>query len=224
MTPDLSGTYYENWASVYDVVAMAPGVRSWRARAVETLALSAGDTVVEMGCGTGANFPFLREQVGPEGTVLGIDLVDAMLGQAQQRIQHNGWENVHVCRGDAIQPPVAAADAILSTFLVGMLDNPGTVVRSWVQLVRPGGRVTLLNAGRSDRLLALPLNLGCRAFVRLTAPGYRFRRESPVQSLEARWEHARESVFEGTVEHTRDRLGVGFIRLASGEVPPPVGQ
>ena len=216
---DLNETYYGNWAALYDRFATVPGIRSWRRRATETLDLSRGDTVVEMGCGTGANFPYLRERVGPEGQVVGIDLVPAMLGEAQRRIDRAGWENVHVVRGDGTRPPVSTATAVLSTFVVGMLDSPGEVVRSWVQLVEAGGRVTLLNAERSDRLLVRPLNLACRAFVRLTAPGYRLRPTSPVRDLEARWKDASEALFEGTVDHVDERLGAGFVTLASGQVP-----
>jgi ubiquinone/menaquinone biosynthesis C-methylase UbiE len=194
-------------------------VRSWRARAADALDLSPGDTVVEMGCGTGANFPHLRERVGPEGRVVGVDVVPAMLGQARRRIDRAGWANVHAVRGDARRPPVAEADAVLSTFLVGMLDSPALAVRKRVTLVRPGGRVAMLNAGRSDRLVALPVNLLLRAFVRLTAPGHRTTARAPIRSLEARWTEAREALLEGTVDHREDRFGLGIIRLVSGRVP-----
>jgi ubiquinone/menaquinone biosynthesis C-methylase UbiE len=219
--PPLSGTYYSDWASVYDAVATAPGIRSWRQHAVETLELAGDETVVEMGCGTGANLPYLRDHVGPDGQIVGIDIVEAMLAEARTRIDRSGWTNVHIARGDATQPPICAADAVLSTFLVGMLEDPDDAVTDWLRLVRPGGRVTLLNATRSDMLLARPLNLGCRAFVRLTAPGHRLRPSSPVRELEDRWTLAKESLFEGTVDHVEASFGFGFVQLASGRVPEP---
>jgi len=216
---DLTHTFYGRCAQLYDLVATAPGVRSWRDRAAAALALSPGDTVVEMGCGTGANFSYLRERVGPDGRVVGVDVVPAMLGQARRRIDRARWGNVHAVRGDATRPPVAGADAVLSTFLVGMLDDAAPAVREWIELVRPGGRVALLNAGRSDRPVALPLNLLLRAFVRLTAPGGRTQRTAPVRALEGRWTAAREALLEGTVDHREARLGLGIVRLASGRVP-----
>jgi len=217
---DLTATFYGKCAGLYDLVATAPGVRSWRERAAETLDISAGDTVVEMGCGTGPNFPCLRERVGPEGHVVGVDLVPAMLKQARARSDRAGWENVHVVRGDATRPPVGSVDALLSTFVVGMLNQPDAAVREWVTQVEPGGRVTLLNATRSDRLAALPLNLALRLFVRLTAPGYRLRRDSPTAELERRWDLARDALFEGTRDQHDERLGWGLVPLASGRVPP----
>jgi ubiquinone/menaquinone biosynthesis C-methylase UbiE len=216
---DLSGSFYNRWASLYDRAATAPGVTGWRERTADSLALSAGDTVVEMGCGTGANLPPLRERVGPEGQVVGVDLVPGMLGEARRRIERREWENVSVVRGDATQPPVTRADAVVSTFLVGMVPDPAAAVREWVELVEPGGRVALLNATRSDRVLARPLNPAFRLFVRAGAPGARLSTASAVERLEARWRAAREALLEATVDHEQANLGLGFVRLVSGRVP-----
>lgn len=215
---DLESTFYGHAADIYDRFATIPVIRTWRKRTVETLELSPGETVVEMGCGTGANFPYLREHVGKTGQVIGVDVVSGMLRRARRRVEQAGWKNVEVVRGDATQPPITSADALVSTFVVGMLSSPGAVVRSWIGFVRPGGRVTLLNATRSDRLSMRPLNLACRLFVRFTAPGYQFRLDSPVKRLEARWERATEALFEETVDHVDERMGGGFVTLASGRV------
>src|ERR1700721_567653 len=71
----------------------APGYpqRGQRLRAVQALGLSAGDTVIDMACGTGLNFPLLQQAVGPGGRIVGVDLTDAMLARAQDRIAANGW-------------------------------------------------------------------------------------------------------------------------------------
>ncbi|MFC7059311.1 class I SAM-dependent methyltransferase [Halovenus salina] len=216
--PVLDSTFYGRAAWLYDRVATAPGVRSWRAQTVEALDLSPGDTVVEMGCGTGANFSYLRERVGREGRVVGVDLVGAMLRQAQARIDRAGWENVSVLRGDATSPPVEAADALVATFVVGMLDDAAGAVETWLGCVEPGGRLALLNAGRSPRPAAMPLNFLLRLFVRAVAPGNRFGRRSPLRALEDRWERARDALFAGTVDGREQRLGAGLVPLVSGRV------
>lgn len=216
---DLGSTFYGNCATLYDWFASAPGITNWRRRAVDSLNLQSGDVVVEFGCGTGANFPYLRHAVGDTGRVIGIDLVTAMLHRAQHRIDQAGWDNVYALRGDATSQPVSRADAVLSTFLVGMLEDPASTVRTWLSILDAGDRITLMNAGRTDRLVGMPANLICRAFVRATAPGYRWQFESPVRHLENRWEAARESLLEGTVDHVETQFGLGFIRLASGRIP-----
>jgi ubiquinone/menaquinone biosynthesis C-methylase UbiE len=208
--------FYGRWARLYDLVATAPGVDSWRERTVDALDLEPGDTVVEMGCGTGANFPHLRERVGPEGRVVGVDLTPGMLRPARERIDREGWTNVDVVRGDATRPPISGpVDAVVGTFVVGMFDDPAGAVESWFDLLVPGGRVALLNAGRSDRLLARPLNLLFRGFVRAAAPGD--RGESPVESLERRVDVARGVVYERCEERGFEEFGAGYLGLAWGE-------
>lgn len=215
----LTDSFYDRWARLYDRVATAPGVRSWRDWAVRSLALEAGDTVLEPGCGTGANFPCLRRAVGRAGTVIGVDLVGAMLDRARARATDAGWRNVHVVRADATRPPVGGVDAVLATFLIGMLSNPAAAVRTWLRQTTAGGRITLVNAGRTDRPLAKPVNPLFRLFVRLAAPGARRRRASPARTLEQRWTTARDALFAATERTIEWRLGGGFVRLASGRVP-----
>ncbi len=217
--PQAAQQFYTRWARLYDLLARAPGVRSWRARAADALALQAGDTVVEMGCGTGANVPHLRERVGPDGRVLGVDLAPGMLGVARDRVERADWGNVSVLAGDATRPPLCEpADAIVATFLVGMLENPAAAVDRWCDSLQPGGRLVLLNASRSEHLAAAPLNLLFRGFVRAAAPGGRTARQSPARELERRVDAARDALAARATSHEERRLGLGYIRLVSGRL------
>ena len=83
---------YRKKAKHYDVTSRlypAPGYpqRGQRRRAVESLDLRPGDTVVDMACGTGLNFQLLENAIGADGRIVGVDLTDAMLAQARQRIE-----------------------------------------------------------------------------------------------------------------------------------------
>ncbi|MFC6769815.1 class I SAM-dependent methyltransferase, partial [Natrinema soli] len=101
--------FYGRWARLYDLIARrTPGIARLRERAAVACRLEPGDTVVEMGCGTGANLPFLRERVGPEGTVIGIDFTRPVLERA--RAATAAYDNVHVLQGDATRPPVGLED------------------------------------------------------------------------------------------------------------------
>jgi ubiquinone/menaquinone biosynthesis C-methylase UbiE len=51
--------------------------------------LKAGDTVVDIACGTGANFSFLQEKIGSNGRIVGVDFTDAMLTKAKERVTEN---------------------------------------------------------------------------------------------------------------------------------------
>src|SRR6266496_1055733 len=79
---------------------LPPGIRR---RAIDRLELKAGDRVLEVGCGTGRNLSLLREAVGPEGHVYGIDLSDGMLAAAQRLCVQREWDNVTLIHGDAAQ-------------------------------------------------------------------------------------------------------------------------
>ena len=142
--------HYTRYAALYDRIATdAPLADGLRRRIVDALAPSRGDVVVEMGCGTGANVPLLRERVGPEGAVVGVDVSAGVVARARDRIADAGWENVHVARADATAPPVAFADraravspagevdAVLATFVTGMFDDPATVVDDWCRILAP---------------------------------------------------------------------------------------
>jgi ubiquinone/menaquinone biosynthesis C-methylase UbiE len=149
--------------------------------------------------------------------VIGIDLVEAMLAGARSRIDRREWQNVHVVRGDATRPPFEQADALVSTFLIGMLRDPQAAIEKWIDHVRPGGQIAIMNAGRSDSSLALPLNLLFRLFVRFSSPGGRLRRTSPSAELDRRWQTARNTLERETVAFETDRMGLGFVRSACGQ-------
>jgi ubiquinone/menaquinone biosynthesis C-methylase UbiE len=119
---------------------------AWREEAVRALDLKRGDTVVDVGCGTGLNFPLLQERIGPEGRIVGVDLSAAMLDQARGRVAGSGWQNVELICGDAAQfvfPP--GVDGILSTFALILVPECGQVVRNACQAVGRGRRLAVLD-------------------------------------------------------------------------------
>lgn len=210
--------FYTRWADLYDLIARrTPGIAGVRARAVDSLDLDEGDTVVEMGCGTGANLAFLRERVGPEGAVVGVDFSAGVLDCAATHVAREGWDNVHLVRGDATRPPIPGADAILGTFVVGMFEEPAAAVGRWCEVVGTGGRVALLNAARSRRWYGPLVNLPFRGFVFASTPG-RGRLADPTRVLDERVE-AGHAELERRCEHTvREGHVLGLVRLAAGRM------
>jgi len=209
--------FYDRWAPLYDRVARLPFLRSWRASAADALALGAGDTVVEMGCGTGANVPELRERVGSGGRVVGLDLAPGMLARARRHADRRGPE-VSYLRGDASRPPVRDVDALLATFVAGIFPDPAAAVDAWCDCVAPGGRVALLNFQRPDGPLAGPLRPLFEGFVRLSAPGGRLSADSQADAFQRRVAAARNRLAERTIDQRAEIFGGGCLGLVSGRI------
>jgi demethylmenaquinone methyltransferase/2-methoxy-6-polyprenyl-1,4-benzoquinol methylase len=114
---------------------------AYRTRAVEALRLRPGDTVVELGCGTGLNFPLLENRVGPEGKIIGVDLTPEMLAQAKLRVQREGWSNVELVLSDAAQYEFPEhIDGIISTFALGLVPEYDAVIRRGAAALASGKR------------------------------------------------------------------------------------
>ena len=142
---------YRQRAQLYDITARLfylVGYPQWihRRKAVEALRLGSGDTVVEIGCGTGLNFSLLQQAVGPQGQIVGVDLSDAMLAQAQRRIRARGWTNVSLVQSDAVEFEFpAGVDAIVSTYALSLVPECGDVVAHGAGALSAGGRFAVLD-------------------------------------------------------------------------------
>ena len=211
--------FYTRWARLYDAIARrTPGVGGLRERAADRLAPEEGDVVIDMGCGTGANLPYLRERVDPGGRVLGVDFTPGVLEIARERVA--GMDGVGVVRGDATRPPVREADAVFASFVSGMLADPAAAVRTWADIVGPGGRIGLLDLARSTHSLGRPLNDAFRLVVRATSPpGTRSRLDdSPAARLDRRVVDAHRALSDLCDEVEHETHALGFARVTVGTV------
>ena len=70
---------------------MAEATADSRSRCVELLSIESGDIVLDLGCGSGLNQPFVAEVVGAEGRIIGLDASSAMLGLAEEGAREKGY-------------------------------------------------------------------------------------------------------------------------------------
>ena len=212
--------FYGRWTRLYDLLARrTPGIVRLRRRAVAACRLDAGDTVVEMGCGTGANLPYLRGAVGPEGTVIGVDFTREVLDRARAHTRE--YENVHLVRGDATAAPIPeGVDAVLATFVAGMLSDPAGAVDDWCDLAA-GGNVVLLNAARSREPYGAPVNAVFRGVVVASTPptGKLRYEDDPTARLDARIDAAHDRLRERATAIAHETHALGVVRLTGGEIP-----
>jgi len=130
---------YRRRANVYDLeLALFEPVRR---EAVRLLALQRGETVFDLGCGTGLSLPLLRRAVGPKGRVVGVEQSPEMLDRASRRVVEHRWTNVELIGApvETAELP-GAADAALFHFTHDVLQRPEAVA-SAVAHLRSGARV-----------------------------------------------------------------------------------
>lgn len=132
------------WYSTFEWILWLP--RRIRDRAVRKLELQHGDIVLEVGCGTGCNLPYLEAAVGPSGHVLGVDLSERMLNQAQALCERRGWKNVTLTRTDALNYRASRLfDGVLFSLSYSVMQNRQRILdHAWSQL-RAGGRVVIVD-------------------------------------------------------------------------------
>jgi len=147
---------YKKRAGSYDLNANTYyliGVRefAYRKMAVRALNLEQGDTVVEIGCGTGLNFNILRQRVGPAGRIIGVDLTPEMLEKADRRVRLSGWSNVDLIQSDAgaYQFPDAVS-GILSTFAMTLIPEYDEIIQKGAAALPFGKRFVILDFKKPD--------------------------------------------------------------------------
>ncbi len=136
--------HYDAGAALFDRVGFAQS--RYRRIAVEALDLHPGGRVLDIGCGTGLNFPLLEAAVGACGTVFGVDLTDAMLARACERVRDAGWSNVRLTQADVADygfPP--RLDGIISTFALTLVPQYEEVIRRAAAALAGGGRLAVLD-------------------------------------------------------------------------------
>ncbi len=151
LTPNRVGArlQYRSRAQIYDLeLALFEPVR---ARAIELLRIVSGDTILDIGCGTGLSFPAIERAIGASGAIVGIEQSPEMLARARARASENGWQNVTLLSASVEDAEIpVAADGALFHFTHDIVRTPGALANVGRHL-KPGARVVSagLNAAES---------------------------------------------------------------------------
>lgn len=177
-----------------------------RTEAIAVLDPRPGETVLDVGCGTGLSFGPLLRRLSTQGHVVGIEPSPEMLELARQRIAAHGWRGVTLLQAGAADAPLqGAADAAMFHFTHDVLRDAQALDHVLAHL-RPGGRVVAAGLQWAPPWM-LPANL----FV-LGAALYSV---TCMEGLDQPWTLLAERL-QALEVRTR---GFGGIYIASGRIP-----
>lgn len=165
--PPTTGTTIRSWARWYDSVSwvMSLGRGGIRRDALEAVGLSEGETLLDIGCGTGTLALQACDIVREAGRVVGVDASPEMIAVARKKVARQGRTvDLRVAAAEALPFTDAEFDCVVSTFVFHHLPNElrRDVLREVYRVLRPGGRVAIVDfAGGGGpalhRMLALIL-------------------------------------------------------------------
>jgi arsenite methyltransferase len=104
-----------------------------------------GDTVVDLGSGAGIDLLLAGRRVGPEGSVIGIDMTPAMIERAKLNIERSGLTNVEVRQGLIEDLPVESGtvDLVVSNCVINLSPEKSKVFSEISRVLKPGGRFSI---------------------------------------------------------------------------------
>lgn len=146
--------FYDRVSSFYD--CLTAGFEGKYARnALEWLSIEQGETVLEIGFGTGRCLERIAEQVGPKGKAYGIDISSGMLAVTRRRLERAGiGDRVELHCGDAVALPYQANifDAVFMSFTLELFDTPEIppVLHEVNRVLRVGGRLGVASMSKEN--------------------------------------------------------------------------
>ena len=130
---------YQRLSAQYDYATRR--IEPVRRQTIDALRLERGHRVLDVACGTGKSFEMLREAVGPEGVVVGVEQSPEMLHHAHERIRENGWDNVQLIESSVESADLKGPfDAVLFVYTQDVLQSDAALARIF-EATRSGARV-----------------------------------------------------------------------------------
>lgn len=107
--------------------------------------LNQGETVLDLGSGSGFDAILAAQQVGPEGRVIGVDMTPAMLDKARANAERLGLKQVEFREGviESLPVPDESVDVIISNGVINLTPDKETALAEAFRVLKPGGRLQI---------------------------------------------------------------------------------
>ena len=135
---------------------------------VALASLVPGQTMLDLGSGTGLDCFLAAQQVGPHGSVIGVDFTQAMIDQAIENAAKLGLNNVSFRLGDIETLPLEdnSVDVIISNCVINLAPDKDAVFSEAFRVLRPGGRlmvsdIVLTRPATEEEMNNMALLTGC---------------------------------------------------------------
>ena len=145
---------YDRLSKSYDYTLGLLG-RKYSEMALDGLSLVEGETVLEIGVGTGHCLKQIVRLVGPAGKACGIDISSNMIERTKKRLEKEGLANrAELCCGEATCLPFndSAFDAVFMSFTLEVIDTPEIprVLARIKKVLKPGGRLGIVDMSKEN--------------------------------------------------------------------------
>jgi len=146
-------------------------------------AIGPGETIVDLGSGSGMDSFLAARTTGEEGRVIGIDMTDAQLEKATRLAREHGLANVEFRRGYIEQLPVedGCANVVISNGVINLSPEKTKVFAEAARVLRPGGRLAIADIVTSTQL---PEGVTCDASLWAACIGGAMQRDDYREAIE----------------------------------------
>ena len=146
--------------------------------------ITPGESVLDLGSGSGTDSFLAAVLTGPGGRLVGIDMTDAQLAKARRLADEDGFANVEFRDGYIERPPVedATFDCVISNGVINLSPDKPAVFAAAARALRPGGRLALSDIVTAEQL---PEGVTCDAALWAACIGGAMQRDSYREAIKA---------------------------------------
>jgi arsenite methyltransferase len=186
---------------------------------LDLAAITAGETVLDLGSGSGTDSFLAALAAGSDGHVLGVDMTDAQLAKARRLADEHGFARVEFRKGYIEAPPVDAGscNCVVSNGVINLSPDKPAVFAAAAQALRPGGRLALADIVSAEQL---PEGVTCDAALwaaciggAMQRDGYRAAIESAGFEIETWRENTAYRFVSERADNATHKYGVTSISL-----------